>query len=154
MQKIHLTNFIAAPIERVFDLSRHLSIYKNVFNGRPEKFTCGSGHLNKDDSFSIQVKHLGKIRSVGLRVSTLEKGIMYSEEQAKGDLQYYKHEHHFKQVDNGTIMIDLVEFDLPKDFVGKLFGRFYLNSYIETIIKKRNQLIRQYAETEKWKALV
>jgi ligand-binding SRPBCC domain-containing protein len=154
MQKIHLTNFIASPLERVFDLSRHLSIYKNVFNGRTENFISGSGLLNKGDTLTIQVKHFGKPRSVNLRVAGLEKGILYSEEQVKGDLQFYKHDHHFKQVENGTIMIDLVEFGLPKDPIGKLAGRFYLRRYIENIVQRRNRLIKQYAESEKWKALM
>ena len=35
---------------------------------------------------------------------------MFIDEQIKGDFKMMKHEHHFKPCENGTIMIDLVEF--------------------------------------------
>jgi hypothetical protein len=51
-------------------------------------------------------------------------------------------------------MIDLLEFEGPRDFIGSLFSKFYLKKYFEGIIKKRNEIIQKYAETEKWRAVM
>lgn len=89
-----------------------------------------------------------------LKITSLDKPVLYTEEQVKGDLQHFRHEHHFKQVDNGTILIDLIEFGFPRDMIGRLLGRIYLQDYLEEMARKRNELIRSYAETENWHAVL
>ena len=156
MPIIHLTTFIAAPIERVFDLSRHVSIYKVVMQGRKESFSSGaaSNLINHGETMTFHAKHLGKTRLVTTKVIDLKKPSTLVQEQVKGDLIHFKHEVHFKPVDNGTIMIDMVDFEGPRDVVGKLIGKLYLKGYLEKFMNKRNALIQQYAETEKWRAVL
>ena len=72
----------------------------------------------------------------------------------KGDFKSFKHEHHFKPVENGTIMIDMVDFESPYGIIGKWFNKFYLTKYLEKLLVKRNAVIKEYAETEKWKAIL
>lgn len=155
MGRIHLTTFIAAPTERVFDLTRNLAVYKYVFNSRKEKFTSATGTklLSKGETVSIVAKHFGKERLATLKITGLERPLLLVEEQSKGDLQMYRHEHHFKPIDNGTIVIDLIDFGVPRDFVGRYLGKIYLKNYLEELTRKRNELIRSYAETEKWRAV-
>ena len=156
MSTIHLTTFIAAPIERVFDLSRNLTIYKMLMQGRKEKFSSGaaSNLVAHGETMSFHAKHLGKTRLVTMKIVDLKKPSSYVQEQVKGDLLHYKHEHHFKPVDNGTILIDMIDFEGPRDVIGKIVGKLYLKSYVEKFIHKRNSLIRQYAESEKWRAVL
>ena len=89
-----------------------------------------------------------------MKVTTFQRPSLFVEEQVKGDLQNYKHEHHFMPVENGTIVIDILEFDIPKDIIGKIFGKVYFRKYLEEILRKRTELIRNYAETEKWRAVL
>lgn len=156
MARIHLTTFIAAPIERVFDLSRHLALYRLVFQSRKEKLTSGAAStlIAKGETISIIAKHAGRSRMSMLKITALERPTLFVEEQVKGDLENYRHEHHFKAVDNGTIIIDIVDFGVPKDIIGKLFGKVYFNKYLEELLRKRNELVRTYAETEKWRAVL
>lgn len=156
MPSIHLTTFIAAPIERVFDLSRNLTIYKALMQGRNETISSGaaSNLVNHGETITFHAKHLGKSRLVTTRVVALQKPSSFVQEQVKGDLLHFKHEHHFKAVDNGTILIDMIDFDGPRDVIGKVIGKLYLKSYLEKFINKRNTLIRQYAESEKWRAVL
>ena len=156
MASIHLTTFIAAPVERVFDLSRHIAIYKNLFQSRKEQISSGAGSnlLNLNETISIVGKIAGKTRLTMLKITTISKPASFNEEQVKGDLAEFKHQHHFKSVQNGTIVIDMIEYGLPKDFIGKIAGRLYLRNYLEELVNKRNELIRSYAETEKWRAIL
>jgi ligand-binding SRPBCC domain-containing protein len=72
----------------------------------------------------------------------------------QGDFISFFHEHFFKPIENGTIIIDIIRFETPYGFLGKLVNQFYLNSYLEKLIIKRNEVIRQYAVSDKWKALL
>ena len=156
MPRIHKTTFIAAPAERVFDLSRHIALYKKIFQSRKEKLTSGAAStlIGKNETITIIAKHAGKSRMAMMKVTTFQRPSLFIEEQVKGDLESYRHEHHFKPVENGTIVIDILEFDIPKDIIAKIFGKMYFKKYLEEILRKRNELIRSYAETEKWRAVL
>jgi len=156
MPRIHETTFIAAPIERVFDLSRHLALYKLVFQSRKERLSSGAAStlITKGETISIMAKHAGRSRMSMLKITTLQKPTMFVEEQIKGDLESYKHEHHFKSVQNGTIVIDIIDFGVPKDIIGKIFGKVYFKKYVEELLRKRTELVRNYAETERWRAVL
>lgn len=156
MAKIHLTTFIAAPVDKVFDLSRHIALYKLLFQGRKEKISSGaaSNLVGKNETVTILVTHAGKQRMTMLKLTTFERPNLFVEEQVKGDLQNYRHEHHFKKAENGTILIDILEFGIPKDILGKIFGKVYFKKYLEELLRKRTEIIRSYAETEKWRAVL
>ena len=156
MPTIHLTTFIAAPIDRVFDLSRNLSIYKLLMKDREEKFSSGaaSSLINHGETITFMVKHFGRTRIVTTRVTDLKKPISFVQEQVNGDLILFKHEQHFKSIENGTIMIDMLDFEGPRDVIGKILGKVYLKKYLEKYLHNRNKLIRQYAESEKWRVVL
>jgi len=156
MARIHLTTFIAAPAERVFDLSRHLALYKLIFHNRKEKLSSGAGSslLAKGETVSVLTTHGGKTRMSLIKIMDMKRPLLFTEEQVKGDLQNFRHEHHFKPVDNGTIIIDLVDFGMPKDIIGKIFGKIYFRKYLEELVHRRNEVVRSYAETEKWRAVL
>lgn len=78
----------------------------------------------------------------------------FTDEMTEGDFSSFKHDHHFKATSNGTIMIDVIEFESPFGLLGKLVNRFYLQNYLQQLLEKRNQVIKEYAETNKWKAIL
>ena len=84
----------------------------------------------------------------------MESPNSFVDEMQKGDFKSLRHEHHFKAIDNGTIMIDIMEFESPYGAIGKCFNAIYLKKYIERFLLKRNAVIKEYAETQKWKAIL
>lgn len=156
MPTIHITTFIAAPIERVFDLSRNLSIYKALIKNRKEKLTSGasSNLVSHGETITIQAKHFGKTRLITTRVTELQKPSSFVQQQVKGDMAHFQHKHYFKAVENGTILIDIIDFEGPRDIFGKIIGKLFLKKYLEKFLEKRNSLIQQYAETDKWRAVL
>ena len=156
MPKIHLTTFIKAPVERVFNLSRNLAVFKKAIHAGKEQILSDTSAscVGKGETLTFKAKHLGKLRVLTTKIVDLQLPELYKEEQVKGDLKSFSHLHHFKTTDNGTIMIDLVDFEGPTDFLGSIAGRFYIKDYIEELLKKKNSLIRDYAETDKWRAVM
>jgi ligand-binding SRPBCC domain-containing protein len=156
MSKIHLTIFIAAPVERVFDLSRSISLHKISAAQTKEEAIAGvtTGLINLGETVTWQAKHLFKTRQHTSKITAMEKPVSFTDEMIKGDFKSFCHQHHFKVVDNGTIMIDIVEFESPYGVIGKFFNAIYLKKYLEKFLLKRNAVIKEYAETTKWKAIL
>ncbi len=156
MANIHLTTFIAAPIERVFDLSRSINLHKISTVQTGEKAIAGvmNGLINENETVTWQAKHLFKLRQFTAKITEMKRPDFFADEMIKGDFKSFKHDHHFKAADNGTIMIDLVEFESPYGVLGKLVNKFYLENYLEKLLLIRNDVIKKYAETTKWKAIL
>jgi ligand-binding SRPBCC domain-containing protein len=156
MPTIHLTSFISAPIEIVFDLSRNISLHKISMQKTGEEAISGitSGLINLDDTVTWKAKHLFKTRYFTSRIIEMKPFEKFTDKMIRGDFVSFQHEHFFKVADNGTIVIDIVSFESPHGRIGKLVNKLFLTSYIEKLIKNRNEVIRQYAETDKWKAVL
>jgi ligand-binding SRPBCC domain-containing protein len=156
MPVIHLTTFIAAPVEVVFDLSRHVDVHKRSMVNFKEEAVAGTrfGLIEKDETVTWKAKHFFKTRFLRVKVTDLKKPDRFTDEQLNGDFKKMKHEHHFKPCDNGTIMIDLFEYEVPYGWLGKIFDKLYLSKYIVRLLHQRNQTIREYGESDKWKRLL
>ena len=156
MAKIHLTSFIAAPIERVFDLSRSINLHQISTASTNEKAIDGvmSGLINKDETVTWQAKHLFKTRQFTSKITEMKSPDLFVDEMIKGDFKSFRHEHHFKATANGTIMIDLVDFETPYGTFGKIVNALFLKSYIEKLLIKRNEVIKEYAEAQRWKTIL
>jgi ligand-binding SRPBCC domain-containing protein len=156
MPTIHLTTFIAAPVERVFDLSRNIDLHKQSMTKHKEEAVAGTtfGLIEKDETVTWKAKHLFKTRLLRTKITEMVKPKIFIDEQAKGDFKMLKHEHHFKTCENGTIMIDIIYFEAPYGAFGKWFNSLYLTRYMRNLIEHRNNVIKEFAETEKWKKLL
>jgi ligand-binding SRPBCC domain-containing protein len=156
MPKIHITTFIAAPRERVFDLSRNIGLHKISTKETGEEAIGGvtSGPISLNESVTWKARHLGKKRIMQVKITQMESPVSFTDEQVKGDFIYFRHEHHFKPVENGTLMIDMLDFKSPYGIIGQVFNSIYLTGYLEKFLLKRNAVIKRYAETDMWKALM
>ncbi len=156
MPTIHLTTFIAAPAEVVFDLSRHIGLHKESMASYKEEAVAGTrfGLIENDETVTWKAKHLFKNRLLRVKISGLKKPETFISEQVEGDFKMMKHEHHFKPCDNGTIMIDLFHFESPYGILGQGLNSLYLTKYMKRLLEQRNKTIKEFAESDKWKKLL
>lgn len=153
MPTIHLTTFILAPIERVFDLSRSIDLHKKSMDHTKEEPVAGviTGLIGLNESVTWKARHLGKTRLLKTKITALEKPFSFCDEMAEGDFRSLVHQHHFKPVENGTIMIDIMHFEAPYGGFGRLFSKLYLTNYLRRLLERRNAVIREFAESDKWR---
>lgn len=156
MPNIHLTTFIEAPIERVFDLCRNINLHSTSMKQTKEVAIAGviTGLINKGETVTWQARHLGKKRILQSKITAMEPSNFFCDEMVKGDFKSMRHEHHFKQIANGTIMIDKFEFETPYGVLGKFINSVFLSRYMKNLLQKRNLVIKDYAETNKWRLLL
>ncbi len=156
MPTIHLTTFIAAPAEVVFDLSRHIGLHKESMANYNEEAVAGTrfGLIENDETVTWQAKHLFKNRLLRVKVTDMKKPETFISEQLQGDFKMMKHEHHFKPCENGTIMIDLFHFESPYGILGQWINSLHLTNYMKRLLEQRNKTIKEFAEGERWKKLL
>jgi len=156
MPKIHLTIFIAAPVKRVFDLSRSINLHKISTVSTNEDAIAGitTGLINLNETVTWRAHHLFKTRQFISKISAMESPLHFTDEMKSGDFKSFYHQHYFKPVDNGTIMIDILNFESPYGIVGRWANKIFLTKYLEKFLIKRNNVIKEYAESEKWKVIL
>lgn len=156
MPTIHITTLIHAPMDRVFDLSRSITLHKRSMLHLQEEAIKGrtNGLIELDETVTWRAKHLGKVRILTTRITEMRHKEYFCDEMVEGDFTYMKHEHHFKEIGNGTVAIDIMEFGTPYGKLGKLIERFYLHRYMTRLLKIRNEVIKEYAESEKWRVIL
>src|SRR6188474_879602 len=156
MPNIHITTFIAAPVDRVFDLSRNIDLHKQSMSKHKEEAVAGTrfGLIEKDETVTWRAKHLFKTRLMRSKITEMKKPEMFIDEQVQGDFKMMKHEHHFKPCENGTIVIDLFYFESPYGILGEWFNSLYFIHYLRRLIEQRNTTIKKIAESEKWKKIL
>ena len=153
MPTIHLTSFIQAPIERVFDLSRNIDLHKKSMTESGEEAVAGitNGLIQQGETVTWKAKHLGKTRFHKSRITVMQSPVHFIDEMVEGDFKSFEHSHHFMKIENGTIMIDLLRYEVPYGLVGRLVDRFYLFRYLTKLMENRNLYIKQTAESERWR---
>lgn len=152
MPLIHLTTVIHAPVQRVFDLSRSIKLHEISMKQTNEKAvsTTATNLMQCGDVVTWQARHLFKKRLLKVAITEMLQPDYFKDEMTEGDFTSMSHEHHFKTMDNGTIMIDIFKFESPFGIAGKIFNSIYLTSYMRKLLTQRNLVIKQYAESDKW----
>ncbi len=65
----------------------------------------------------------------------------FVDEQRKGPYTMWHHEHHFKEVDGGVEMTDIVSYIIPLGIIGKMMHPFLVKPKLEEIFAYRFKIV-------------
>lgn len=150
MPVIHLTNFIPDNADKLYGKALNIAVWDKFARKINEEFkaVAGSEILKNGDSFTLSVT-VGKKKLFGtFRVITSENPKSIIAEQVKGDFVHFRYEQYFKQIVNGTILIDIIDFGYPSGFFTRLFTGFSLRKRINAIFSDRVNLIFAKSDAE------
>ncbi len=156
MPKIELKTEIKAEKEIVFDLSRSIDLHKISTEQTKEEAIKGktSGLIGKGEWVTWRAKHFGFYQTLTSKIVELERPDYFVDEMVKGAFKSFRHQHYFTKSDFGTLMIDCFEYKSPLGFLGNLADSLFLEKYMKTLLEKRNQTIKEFAESEIWKEVL
>jgi len=63
--------------------------------------------------------------------------LFFVDEQRKGPYKIWHHEHHFKEVEGGVEMTDIVSYEIPLGFLGKIAHPIIVKKKLEEIFEYR-----------------
>jgi ligand-binding SRPBCC domain-containing protein len=150
---ITLNTEIKAPIDRCFDLSRSIDLHKISTEQTNEEAIEGvtSGLINLNDSVKWKAVHFGISQTLSTKITEFDRPKFFVDEMVKGAFKSFKHEHHFELTEYGTLMTDRFDYVSPFGILGKLADIIVLKKYMTNLLVKRNDTIKEFAESEQWK---
>ena len=156
MPIINLQTEINAPVSIVFDLSRSIDLHKLSTQHTNEEAIAGrtEGLIELHESVTWRAKHFGIYQTLTSKITEFEKPNFFVDEMQKGIFHSFRHEHLFQELPNGkTKMIDAFEYRSPLGILGQLADFLFLKNYMTDLLIKRNEVIKEFAESDKWKEL-
>jgi ligand-binding SRPBCC domain-containing protein len=69
----------------------------------------------------------------------------------KGTIKRFRHEHHLKIINEKVIIKDIFQYTSPLGILGKIADFLFLKIYMKNFLLERNKVIKNFAETDKWK---
>lgn len=156
MPRIELNTKIKADIQVVFDLSRSIDLHKIFTEQTNEEAIAGktSGLIGMNESVTWRAKHFGVYQELTSKITAYERPNFFTDEMVKGAFKKFKHEHHFKEVEGVALMTDYFDYEAPLGVLGKLADGLFLKKYMTGLLEKRNRVVKDFAETGKWKEIL
>ena len=156
MPEINIKTYIKAPVQICFDLSRSIDLHQISTQKSGEKAIAGrtSGLIQLHETVTWRAKHFGVWQKLTSKITGFDSPHYFEDQMVSGTFKYFRHEHHFTRTGNGTLMEDKFIFESPLGPLGKLANKIFLKNYMLNLLEVRNAVIKEYAESEKWKLIL
>jgi len=76
-------------------------------------------------------------------ITQIKQHKYFIDNQVKGPYKIWHHEHHFKAIDGGTEMRDVLFYDMPYGFLGRLVHKLFIQKRVEEIFEFRERKIKE-----------
>lgn len=76
-------------------------------------------------------------------ITQVEEGKYFIDEQRFGPFSFWHHQHHFKAVDGGVEMTDILTYGLPLGFLGTIAHNLMVGKKIKAIFKFREERVKE-----------
>jgi ligand-binding SRPBCC domain-containing protein len=155
MPRLKIQTLIQADRKIVFDLARSIDLHQISTEQTNEEAIAGKtkGLIGLGESVTWRAKHFGVYQKLTSKVTEMDSPNYFVDEMQKGAFKEFRHEHYFEESNGETLMTDIFEYISPLRILGKLADSLFLKKYMTDLLIKRNDIIKEFAETEKWKQI-
>lgn len=156
MPLIKVVTEINSTLEICFDLSRSIDLHKISTAKTKETAIEGitTGLINYNDFVTWEARHFGIKQKLTSRITAYNRPFHFRDEQVKGIFKKIQHDHYFTEKGGHVQMIDEFLFESPFGILGRIFNWLVLSRYLRKFLVERNQILKDFAETVKWKTLL
>jgi hypothetical protein len=155
MIRLEEITIIEAPIERCFDLSRSVEVHlvANIHSGEQALAVDGitSGLPELSQQVTWRAKHFGVWQSLTSKFTAMQYPTFFQATMVKGIFRSMQADHYFRSLPSGTTeMKDLFRVAAPLPLLGPLAETLFLRRYMLALLRERNAVIKQIAESNDW----
>ncbi|MBB5057379.1 ligand-binding SRPBCC domain-containing protein [Granulicella aggregans] len=156
MQTIQLETKIAAPPDLCFLLSLSIDLHLESTAQTSERAVAGvtSGLIGAGETVTWQGRHFGFILRHTSIISGYSRPTFFQDSMTKGMFKSFEHDHHFAEIDGGTLMRDELRFESPFQPLGTLVDQLILKNYFTKFLTERNAVIKHAAGHEDWRRFI
>lgn len=76
-------------------------------------------------------------------ITQIKEHKYFIDNQIQGPYKIWHHEHHFKEINNGTEMRDILFYDVPFGFVGQILHKIFIRKRVQEIFDFREVKIKE-----------
>ncbi|MDF1825451.1 MAG: SRPBCC family protein [Verrucomicrobiales bacterium] len=155
MPIISLITKIDCPIEVAFDLSRSIDLHEASTAQTNEKAIEGrtTGLIEMGERVTWEATHFGIRQRLGSEITAFDRPRHFRDSMIFGAFERFDHDHHFAEEDGKTVMTDRFDYTSPFGLIGRFADVLFLKNYMTALLMKRNELIRNLAESDPAKFL-
>jgi ligand-binding SRPBCC domain-containing protein len=147
---IEIETRIAAPRERVFDLSRDVDAHaeSSAFTGeRIVEPGRTHGLLELGDLLTFLGRHLGVRQRVTVRITEMDPPRRYVDVGVRGALRELQHVHDFEEIDGGaTLMRDIIMWRSPFGILGRAADALFVTRHMRWFVSEKQARLKRMAE--------
>jgi ligand-binding SRPBCC domain-containing protein len=77
-------------------------------------------------------------------ITHIQEGQFFVDEQRKGPYNIWHHEHHFKSVEGGVLMTDILHYDVGMGILGWIAGKLFVDNKVKQIFEYRKEILGKY----------
>lgn len=76
-------------------------------------------------------------------ITQVKEKVFFVDEQRFGPYKFWHHQHHFKEIDKGIEMEDIVTYALPLDPLSRLVNSFIVGNKVKEIFDFRKEVLKK-----------
>jgi ligand-binding SRPBCC domain-containing protein len=99
-----------------------------------------------------RARHLGVWQELTSEITAMDRPASFQDTMIRGAFRWMKHDHFFRALAScETEMRDVLCFAAPLRILGRLAEVAVLQRYMHALLRERNAVIRQIAESNGWR---
>ncbi|WP_198664860.1 SRPBCC family protein [Lewinella sp. IMCC34191] len=151
-----MKTLIQADRTIVFDLARSIDLHQVSTAQTNETAIAGrtSGPIEAGESVTWRARHFGVYQTLTARITGYDRPNYFVDEMVEGAFKRFRHEHRFDEKEGYTTMTDSFDYTAPLGWLGRVADRLFLERYMKDLLTRRNAIINQVAESERWRELL
>lgn len=145
VQILHRVQLIPAPLDEVWSFFADPG---NLLRITPpdmhfEVISVSQGpHIYAGQLIEYKLRPLPWLRTFWLtEITQVEERHYFVDEQRRGPYKLWHHQHHFREIQDGVEMTDLVHYLIPFGFLGDLVGALFVRRRLEEIFAYRRKVV-------------
>ncbi len=145
---------ILAPIQRCFDLSRSIEVHLLGTERTGEQAVSGvtTGLIGPDQFVRWRAKHFGIRQHLTSKITAFDSPRYFQDTMLEGAFKFMQHDHFFVPLsDRETEMTDRFAFTAPLSILGTVAEHLFLKRYMDAFLRQRNEMVKQVAESDRWR---
>lgn len=147
MRKLKQEQFLPIPLEKAWDF---FATPKNLNEVTPKDLVFEITSELPDKMYegliiNYKIKPMFNIPvNWCTEITHIKEFSFFVDEQRKGPYNIWHHEHHFKAVDGGVLMTDILHYDIGKSFLGWIAGQLFVHKKVREIFEFRYKVLDEY----------
>ncbi len=143
--RLRRQQFLPAPPAAIWDFFSNAGNLSNI-TPKHMGFTVTSGALPQEVyPGQIITYTVSPVLGIPLfwmtEITAVEKERFFVDEQRRGPYRLWHHQHHFEEKEGGTVMTDLVHYELPFGFLGTLAHGLFVKRQLQQIFDFRAEAV-------------